>query len=91
MVSGRHWYSSTVPRAVAALLASGVSALFTAVARAARHHRSASYVPRRCHSPSQAWLLILQVRAHRIHVPSAQAGVADTSNQPSSAAATIIE
>jgi len=73
------------------LLASGVNALFTAVARAARHHRSASYVSRRCHSPSQTWLLILQVRAQRTHVPSAEAGAADTSNQPSSAAATIIE
>ena len=89
-VSGRHWYSTTVPLAVAALLASGVKALLTAVVRAALHQRSASYVSRRCHSPPQTWLLILQVRAHRTHAPSAEADVTDASNQQSTAAAIII-
>lgn len=91
MVSGRHWYSSTVPLAAAALLASGVKALLTAVVRAALHHRSASYVSRRCHSPPQTWLLTLHVRAHRIHAPSAAADAADASIQQSIAAAIILE
>ena len=90
-VSGRHWYSSTVPLAVAALLASGVNALLTAVVRAALHHRSASYVSRRCHSLPQTWLLTLQVRAHRTHVPSAEADVAEASSQQKSTVASITE
>jgi hypothetical protein len=91
VVPGRHWYSSTVPLAAAALLASGVKALLTAVVQAALHHRSASYVSRRCHSPPQTWLLKSQVRAHRTHPPSAEADVADASNQQSIAAAIILE
>ena len=84
-VSGRHWYSTTVPLAFAALLASGVKAWLTATVRAALHHRSASYVCRRCHSPPQTWLLISHGRAHRTHAPSAEADVADASNQQSTA------
>lgn len=85
-MSGRHWYSTTVPLAFAALLASGVKAWLTATVRAALHHRSASYVCRRCHSPPQTWLLISHGRAHRTHAPSAEADVADAINQQSTAA-----
>jgi hypothetical protein len=77
------------------LLASGVKAWLTAVVSAALHHRSASYVSRRCHAPPQTWLLKSQVRAHRTHAPSAEAEAeadgADASNQQSITTAIILE
>ena len=86
-MSGRHWYSTTAPLALAALLPSGVKALLTAVVRAARHHRSASYVWPRCHSPPQTWLRRSHVRAHSTHAPSAEADMVGASNQQSAAPA----
>jgi hypothetical protein len=78
-VSGRHWYSGTIP--FAASLASRVKALFTALVLAARHHRSASNVWRRCHSPRHTWLVASHVRAHKTHALSAMAEVTGARTQ----------
>jgi hypothetical protein len=84
-VSGRHWYSTIARLAVAALLPLGVNAWLTKTVRSALHHRSASYVRPRCHSPPQTWLRTSHVRPHRTHAPSATADVASASTQQSTA------
>ena len=84
-VSGRHWYSGTVPLIFATCLPWGVKAWLTATVRAALHHRSASYICSRCHSPPHSWLLTSHVRAHNTHAPSAEAAVASASNHQNTA------